>query len=58
MFLMTCMQFIQTEMAEKVDPQFIERMGGYVSMETLIQGMLYTSQKWENRKKKNNSFKS
>ncbi|KAK1439921.1 hypothetical protein QVD17_05746 [Tagetes erecta] len=33
-----CPEFIRTEMAEKVDFQFIERMGGYVSMETLIQG--------------------
>ncbi|KAI3809839.1 hypothetical protein L1987_19439 [Smallanthus sonchifolius] len=33
-----CPEFIRTEMAEKVDSRFIERMGGYVSMETLIQG--------------------
>ncbi|KAL8238271.1 hypothetical protein R6Q59_019352 [Mikania micrantha] len=33
-----CPEFIRTEMAEKVDSQFIERMGGYVSMETFLQG--------------------
>ncbi|KAM0060961.1 putative 15-hydroxyprostaglandin dehydrogenase (NAD(+)) [Helianthus debilis subsp. tardiflorus] len=33
-----CPEFIKTEMAEKVDYRFIERMGGYVPMETLIQG--------------------
>ncbi|KAI3675295.1 hypothetical protein L1987_84884 [Smallanthus sonchifolius] len=33
-----CPEFIRTEMAKKVDSRFIERMGGYVSMETLIQG--------------------
>ncbi|KAL4555758.1 hypothetical protein LXL04_038386 [Taraxacum kok-saghyz] len=33
-----CPEFILTEMAEKVGSQFIERMGGYVSMDTLIQG--------------------
>ncbi|KAL7590801.1 hypothetical protein Lser_V15G34487 [Lactuca serriola] len=33
-----CPEFIQTDMAEKVGSKFIERMGGYVSMDTLIQG--------------------
>lgn len=35
------MQFIRTDMAEKVGDRMIERMGGYVPMETLIQGMLF-----------------
>ncbi|XP_076956313.1 uncharacterized protein LOC143631425 [Bidens hawaiensis] len=33
-----CPEFIRTEMGELVDSRFIERMGGYVSMENLIKG--------------------
>ncbi|KAK9056670.1 hypothetical protein SSX86_024032 [Deinandra increscens subsp. villosa] len=33
-----CPEFVRTEMAEKVSPELIERLGGYVPMETLIQG--------------------
>ncbi|KAI3769872.1 hypothetical protein L6452_00986 [Arctium lappa] len=33
-----CPEFVRTDLAEKVDSRFIERMGGYVSMDTVIQG--------------------
>ncbi|KVI10765.1 Alcohol dehydrogenase, C-terminal [Cynara cardunculus var. scolymus] len=33
-----CPEFVRTDLAEKVDSKFIERMGGYVSMDTVIQG--------------------
>ncbi|KAI3753153.1 hypothetical protein L2E82_25199 [Cichorium intybus] len=33
-----CPEFIQTNMDEKAGSQFIEHMGGYVSLDTLIQG--------------------
>ncbi|KAJ9561030.1 hypothetical protein OSB04_006190 [Centaurea solstitialis] len=33
-----CPEFVRTDLAEKVEARFIERMGGYVSMDTVIQG--------------------
>nr|GEW72580.1 ARP protein [Tanacetum cinerariifolium] len=33
-----CPEFVRTDMGEKVDSGFIDIMGGYISMDTLIQG--------------------
>lgn len=46
------LQFIQTDMAEKVGSKFIERMGGYVSMDTLIQGIKEEEEEEINKKYK------
>ncbi|KAF9622512.1 hypothetical protein IFM89_031916 [Coptis chinensis] len=33
-----CPEFVQTDLAEKVDPKFINMMGGYISMEMVVNG--------------------
>lgn len=32
------MQFVQTEMGSKVDPKFVDLVGGYVPMEMVVKG--------------------
>lgn len=32
------MQFVETDLASKMDPKFIDLMGGFLSMEMVVKG--------------------
>lgn len=34
------MQFVQTDLASKMDPKFIDMVGGFMSMEMVVKGKL------------------